>query len=157
MKTKHLSSILFCALGILVSATALSHGGATGIVKERMDAMSDMSDQSKAIGKMFKGESDLNVEQILSTAELFIVHGNQMISLFPDTQQSRNGKKTEALPAIWSEWDKFSEMVDDFVIRSKSLRVTAADSDDRKELKDAFFSAARSCKGCHKRFRKAKK
>jgi len=46
-----MAKYLFMAFAIFIVSvtTSVAHQGATGIVKERMDAMSDMSDRSKQL------------------------------------------------------------------------------------------------------------
>lgn len=46
------------ALGMLFSAlNANAHTGATGVVKQRMDAMSGMADAMKSMASVVKGKS----------------------------------------------------------------------------------------------------
>lgn len=148
---------VFIILVIAATSIAYSHSGATGIVKERMDAMKTMSDQSKLVGNMFKGKTEFNRTVIEDAAEVFSQHGLTMKGLFPDTKESRNGHKTEALPRIWTEWENFSEKVDEFIALNNELKKTLTTTDNNRDLKKAFFQTAKSCRGCHKRFRKPKK
>lgn len=133
--------------------STLSHSGASGIVLQRMQAMSDMQDNAKALALMFKGKAPLNAKKIRHAAQVFEDHGAKIPDQFPDTTYSRTGGKTEALPAIWSESKKFREMTDEFVRRAKALREVAESSDDRSAWRRAFTSVGKSCRGCHKRFK----
>jgi len=96
---------IYLALAIFITSMTVSiaHQGATGIVKARMDAMSDMSDRSKQISKMFKGEKDLDRDYIQQSSELFARYAQVLFTQFPDTHQSRMGSKTEALSSIWED------------------------------------------------------
>lgn len=152
---KIVSSSVVILTSILVGVV-YAHSGATGIVKERMDAMKDMGDQSKIVADMFKGKSAFDKNTLLSTTDSFIKHGGEMAELFPDTTESRQGAMTEALPKIWEEWDEFSEKVSEFEELSRTLKSTAESTDDVGELRKAFFKTTKSCSGCHKRFRKPK-
>jgi len=143
-------------LSALIVSLVYAHSGATGIVKQRMDAMQDMADQSKIVADMFKGNSEFDRSALIDAAEAFVLHGIQMNELFPNTEFSRTGSNTDALPRIWDEWEDFSEQVTQFVLRSESLKVTALATEDIGELKNAFFKTTKSCSGCHKRFRKPK-
>jgi len=142
---------------VLLASIVYSHSGATGIVKERMDAMADMGDKSKLVADMFKGKSEFNRKTLVDAADAFALHGARMAELFPDTKESRTGSKTEALPRIWEEWDEFSKQVTEFVERSESLKNTVSTTEDERQLKKAFFQTTKGCSGCHKRFRKPKK
>jgi len=50
----------FFISSFLLAGIVYSHTGATGIVKERMDAMLDMGDKSKLVADMFKGKSEFD-------------------------------------------------------------------------------------------------
>ncbi len=148
--------VFFSLVGLCIAGSVYSHSGATGIVKERMDAMKDMGDRSKTVADMFKGKTAFEQAAISEAADVFVMHGSRMLDLFPDSKESRSGSKTEALLKIWDEWDDFSEMIVTFNSRSEALQNSAASSADMGELKKAFFKTTKSCSGCHKRFRKPK-
>jgi len=92
-----------------------------GIVKERMDAMKDMGKQSKLVAKMFKGKAEFNKSELIKTADVFVTHGLKMDEQFPDTEMSRTGSKTEALPLIWEERADFTERTERFLQDSEEL------------------------------------
>ncbi len=154
MKLKFALLFIGCAL---MTSVVLSHSGATGIVKERMDAMSDMGDKSKLVADMFKGKTDFDRAALVDAADAFAGHASKMAELFPDTKHSRSGSKTEALPVIWDDWDGFNKIILEFSDASESLKETAAKTTDAGQLKKAFFKTTKSCSSCHKRFRKPKK
>ena len=143
-------------LSMLVAGVVHGHSGATGIVKERMDIMSDLGDMSKRVADMFKGKSEFDKQILADAADAFSQHGTRMAELFPDTKESRTGSKTEALPSIWEDWDEFSKEVTTFIDLSEELENTIAQTDEIKELRKAFFTTTKSCSSCHKRFRKPK-
>ena len=142
-------------LSSLMVGMAYSHSGAMGVVKERMAAMENMDKKSKVAADMFKGKLEFNKDAIADAADSFTEHSKQMIALFPDTKESRNG--TEALPEVWERWDDFSSRVAEFIELSDALKHTVATTDDQGQLKKAFLSTLNSCSGCHKRFRKPKR
>lgn len=144
-------------LALFTAGYAFGHSGATGIVKERMDGMKAMSKQAKLVSKMSKGEAQFDKAEVVITANLFVQHGEEMLSLFPNTEQSRHGKKTEALPKIWKDWEGFEESVDQFVEVSKTFRDQAVSSNDDKVLRKPFKQVLESCSGCHKSYRKPKR
>ena len=148
-------SLAVC-MSLLLGGLVYGHSGVTGIIKERMDAMKDMGDKSKVVADMFKGKAAFDQAAVVDAAESFILHGKGMKEVFPDTHESRHGKKTEALPVIWEEWDDFAAQVDEFVALSESLAQTAQAGADERALKAAFFKTTKSCSSCHERFRKPK-
>ncbi|MBX2879713.1 MAG: cytochrome c [Granulosicoccus sp.] len=149
-------------LGVmLIISQAIAHTGASGIVKERMDAMGVLGDHAKTVGDMLKGKTPFNVEAVELAASAFIKHGEQIPMLFPDTEVSRTGSKTEALPAIWTEWDDFVALATRFTEDSRALadivtELNASEQTDEEKsraVRTAFFRAAKSCSGCHEQFR----
>jgi len=142
---------------VLLAGIVHSHSGAEGIVKERMDAMTDMGEKSKLVADMFKGRSEFDRNAVADAADAFVSHGARMAELFPDTKESRTGSNTDALPRIWEEWDEFKQYIIEFTEHSESLKNTVSTSEDITQLEKAFSRAVRDCSGCHKRFRKPKR
>ncbi|MEE9335134.1 MAG: cytochrome c [Granulosicoccaceae bacterium] len=146
--------ILCCAF---LTATAFSHGGATGIVKERMDVMDDMADATKLVADMYKGKTEFDRNAIAAAIETYLRHGDEMRTLFPDTEHSRSGSSTEALPQIWIAPNEFSEQIDAFVKATNTLNAAFDKGVSDKLLKKQFFLTTKTCSNCHKQFRKPKK
>lgn len=90
------------------SAIALAHTGATGIVKERMDAMSEMSKAVKEIAAMMRGEKAYDEKVVRAGAALIGKHsGDAMTGLFP--KGSKHGA-SEAREEIWTNWEEFKSL-----------------------------------------------
>ena len=142
------------AICMMLTAVAFSHSGATGVVKERMDAMKAMGDQSKMVANMIKGKAEFNQAAVVAAADVFLAQGKRMAELFPDTELSRHGSKTEALPSVWAEWGTFNQQIEEFIKLSVSLKHVSLSAGEAGEIKKAFLEAGRSCSGCHKRYRK---
>ena len=147
---------ILIALTLTATGAVLAHSGATGVVKQRMDAMVDMGDKSKIVANMFKGKTEFDSAAIVDAADAFVMHGSAMSELFPDSKDSRTGSKTEALPKIWEQWDDFNELVEEFVSKSEVLQSAVGETEDETALKVAFFKTTKTCSTCHKRFRKPK-
>lgn len=102
----------FLTAGALLFAgtlAAFAHGGATGIVKERMDGMSIMADTVKAISQMFKS-GDYDSELVRQGAKTISVHaGEALTKLFPE---GTHGGPSEAKPEIWSQWERFQSQAE---------------------------------------------
>jgi cytochrome c556 len=143
-------------MSLLVGGSLYAHSGATGIVKERMDAMEAMGDLSKTVANMFKGKTEFDRDTLVDAADAFVQHGSDMTALFPDTPESRNGSNTQALPIIWNEWEDFTGMADEFVQKSIALQNFVGSTEDVTQLRKEFFKTTKGCLGCHKRYRKPK-
>lgn len=106
MTTKLIVSTIAAAL--IVSAAAYGHGGATGIVKERMDAMGILGDALKSLTSIMQGQVSYDADKIRQNATQIRQHaGEQMTRLFPDGSL---GMPSEARALIWSDWEDFEAL-----------------------------------------------
>ncbi|WP_286240818.1 c-type cytochrome [Neptuniibacter halophilus] len=110
---------------VLLSVLALNtpnlhaHGGATGVVKQRMDLMEDMKDAMKSVAAMFKGQTPYDADRVRAAAEVIRRHsGEHMTRLFPEGSLQH---PSEAKPEIWEEWQRFSEMSQRLGVISEGL------------------------------------
>ncbi len=121
---KRLVFFLTAATVTAISIAAMAHGGATGIVKERMDAMSAMSKAVKTISSMMMGETEYNADMVKQGAALIRSHaGEAMTKLFPEDSLQ---KASEAKPEIWSRWDEFKQLADQLSVQADGLELAAA-------------------------------
>ncbi|MEY8119999.1 cytochrome c [Falsihalocynthiibacter sp. BN13B15] len=111
---------------IVVGFTAIAafaHGGAMGIVKERMDAMDAMGKAVKSVAPMMQGTTDYNAETVKQAAALFLQHsGEEMTSLFPE---GSGAAPSEAKATVWSDWDEFSELAERLGVAAEGLAKAA--------------------------------
>lgn len=111
------------ALSITAIAAALAHGGATGIVKERMDAMGAMSDVMKALTPMMRGEIEYDADAVRKGAAQIGDHaGATMTKLFPE---GSGGEPSEARDEIWERWDEFQEVAERLELLASGLEQAA--------------------------------
>lgn len=61
---------------------------------------------------------------------------------------------TKALPAIWSDTQKFRALIERFQAEASKLRETAR-SGDAATIRSQLDSMARTCKSCHDDFKKS--
>ncbi|MBE7734318.1 MULTISPECIES: cytochrome c [Devosia] len=100
------------ASGLLLAgaASVFAHGGATGIVGERMAGMMMLSEQIKLLAPIASQPTQADVQAIATAAEMIKMHaGRSMTDLFP--QGSIEGP-SEAKPEIWANWQTFSDYAD---------------------------------------------
>ncbi len=139
---------------LLIAAAALAHGGATGIVKERMDQMDAVSKSMKAIGAMLKGAEPYDAERVRALAnEIGEMGGERLVALFPDNSLD---PPTEARPEIWSNWERFARQANEMQDAARAL----ADGADRPRGDTSpaspdqmFHKLGETCKACHESFR----
>ncbi len=152
---------LFAVAVVGTIGQSIAHTGATGIVKERMEAMKTLGDHAKVVGNMLKAKTPFDLSAVEAASSAFIEHGEHIPMLFPDTKMSRTGSKTEALPAIWSNWEDFTALATKFTEDSRIFASVVSElnsgaqtaSEQSRAVRVAFFKATKSCSGCHERFR----
>jgi cytochrome c556 len=107
----------------LAGTAALTHGGATGIVKERMDGMGVMGKAIKQLALMMQGQTEYDANVIRNAAENLGQHsGQNLTKLFPE---GTGGKPSEAKSEIWENWDSFAKIADELEQYSKALSLAA--------------------------------
>ena len=130
---------------------AVAHIGASGVVKERMMLMKDISKSMKEIAAMMKGEVDYDSEKMSSLASIIASKGGEQITkLFPNGSLDET---TEALPSIWQDWAKFKAVSGQLEITANELK---AMSGNQFDAMDPFQKLAQTCGACHRSFRQKK-
>lgn len=143
-------AVFAVCLFLTVSGDALAHGGATGIVRERMDAMSVMEKALKGIAAMLTGKSGYSPDRIRILArDIEQLAGSGITRLFPDGSLKM---PSEASPKIWSEPGGFKKLAGELSIRARSLAAMAGPR-PKKEMKTALKRIAANCAACHETYR----
>lgn len=102
---------------------ALAHSGATGVVKERMDAMKSMGESIKRIKPMMAGEADYDAAAVRAAAQAIAAEaGSAMTDKFPDGSTEH---PSETLPRTWEEWDRFTALAAQLEIAAEGLAMAA--------------------------------
>ncbi len=127
------------ALMLGASGAASGHEGASGIVLERMEAMTVMAKSVKTI-KAALGNDAGAVRQAAQAIEQRA--GVHMTALFPEGEHDG---MSEAKPVIWTEWPEFTASA---VALADAARSLAAE-----QTPAAFKALVSACGGCHAKFR----
>jgi cytochrome c556 len=125
---------------------ALAHQGATGIVKERMDAFKASQRQLKSIIAAAKTD---DFEQVEKLASQLAEWGRVMPEYFPADSAS---PPSEAAPAIWQDFSGFQAAANRFTLASEKLAKAGAE-EDKERIFTAIEAVAGSCKSCHSAYR----
>lgn len=149
MKTSTYAFVAVFTAATVVSAFA--HEGATGVVKERMLMMKDISSQMKTLGQMIKGELGFDPKLASSAARNIASHGLEMLVLFPEGSID---KPSEALETIWQEWDRFEQLTEDFVLKANELAEASKSASEPIEIVPQFRALTQTCSTCHEDYRK---
>lgn len=106
-----------------VGLAALAHSGATGVMKERMDAMGEMGDEMKRLAPMMRGQTEYDPDVVRNAADTMIGHaGAQMTELFPE---GSNGEPSEALDTIWEDWEEFTALAEALRTSAEGMKLAA--------------------------------
>lgn len=147
MKVASLRLLALVAAFFGVISVVSAHEGATGIVKERMDAMASMSHAMKAIGKSIEANRDLAaVQNEAGRVREVAAHIPQW---FPP---GSTAKPTDALPTIWQRWPDFRARAAQLEQESAKLAAVAA-SGDPKAIAAQFRVVGQTCTRCHTDYR----
>lgn len=144
------SMAIVIAIGIGASSLAIAHEGADGMVKERMDMMGEIGKGMKVIGEMIKGNAEFDPQNAKAAALEIYGHASHMPDMFPEGSTE---KPSEALPAIWENWEEFVAISDKMKVDAKQLAELSGNAVSVDEIKAQFGLVGKSCGSCHEKFR----
>jgi cytochrome c556 len=144
--------ILIAAFAVVLSWTAaLAHKGhehATGVVRERMELMTDMGERLLAISKRLRANKEL--DRIAADARAIKDASAKLTSQFPPGSTQF---PTAAKPVVWQQWEDFSEKAKKL---QKEAELSTTSSSDGDALRKQFRAVAYACDGCHETYRTPK-
>ena len=149
----HSVTFMTLLLAALLPSWVSAHQGATGVVKERMDAMKEMSDQMKIMGDMLKGKRPFEIQAFVDGSTIISKHSPEIPGLFP---KGSGGHESEALPKLWHEWDRFEMKAKRAATEASKLADLSLNGEDQMVLRKQFMALGKSCKSCHKDYREKK-
>src|SRR5215471_14445749 len=112
----------FAVLLVSLSYVVLAHEGhehATGVVRERMELMTDMGKRLLAISKRLRANKEL--DRIAPDARAISDASDKITSQFPPGSTQ---SPTAAKPAVWQQWDDFGEKAKKLQTEAKKLSTT---------------------------------
>lgn len=121
MKTEKL--MLGAAFASVFAVAAWAHGGATGVVKERMDGMGAMKEAVKVLTPMMQGKTGYDPAVVRDQAAIIAAHGGDALTaLFPEGSTM---DPSEAKDTIWQDWDGFAALADQLRDGAEGLAAAA--------------------------------
>ena len=110
------------------SVALLAHGGAKGVVKERMEAMERHDELTDRIFAMIHGELPYNADAVRkAAAEIKQTSGAHLVNLFP---KGSGGKPSEATDAIWQNMSTFEHFAERLQTFASEVERTAESKPD---------------------------
>ena len=143
---KNIGISLLVLITILVSTNANSEQSAEDIIKNRQALFSKNYNTAKKVQSLSSnGDFDEAKELMLEMSENYIT----LKEMFPEN--TKEGFKTEALPLIWEEKDKFNSLMEKTSNDMVQLVSIIENEDDISgTLKKLMWS---NCKACHSKYR----
>ena len=139
--------ILFISTFVILSLPANSELSVEEVIKGRKALFSKNYSTAKRVQTFAtKGEFDKAKTLMLEMSENY----KTLLEYFPEN--SKEGFKTEALPAIWENKDEFNNLMTKSSNDMMQLTKIIETSDDAKDTLGKLMWA--NCKACHSKFRK---
>jgi len=139
-----------CTLAVVATALpSVAHDHATGVVKERMDAMTQMARRNKAISQHISDKREL--ASIKADAEAIAALASHIVHVFP---AGSTQPPTQARGAIWQNWSDFEGKARALETASRALAAT--NPGDPAALRIAAAAMTRTCSDCHEAYRTKK-
>ena len=136
---------------LFLNSSSWAHGGATGVVKERMESMKAMGKAMKGLAAMAKGKAEITDEALKEYGNILKKGATHIPEMFP---KGTNDAPSEALSKIWTDWDQFIAIAEQLTKDADALASTS--SGDARNVKVGFAKIGKSCKSCHSEFRQKK-
>jgi len=132
----------------IVSA-ALAHEGhehATGVVRERMELMTDMGKRLLAISKRLRAKKDF--DSIGPDAGAIEQLASKVTSQFPPGSTQ---SPTAAKPVVWQQWNDFIEKAKK--LQAEAEKLAKINLSDANALRSQFRAVGYACDACHETYR----
>ena len=136
--------ILF--LNIFSFTQLYAHEGAKGIIKERMDKFKMSKSLMKKINKGLQNDDLVIIEK---SAQTLLDWSKEMSNYFPEGSDTA---PSEASSDIWLDPEGFKVAIKNFDLASLEL-ITQSKNKDFDMTVNSFRNLAKTCKGCHQKFR----
>ncbi len=156
----------------VIALNSNAHEDAQGVVKERMDSMSQMSNVMKVFSEFARGKREFENLFLIKQVGILKSHsGQNLISLFPE---GTSGEPSEVREEIWVNWEDFTKFADELEESAESLtkllnkenfgnsfsngdtntnKTSFNNNLDLNEFNEKFKAIGKVCSECHSKFR----
>ena len=146
MRAAVVAAAAITIVAAFMTASISAHKHATGVVKERMDAMERMAKAMKAITRRIRDNRE--VELVRADARSIHTLAQTMTSMFPPRS---NQHPSEALESIWQTWPDFEAKAQTLAVESEKL--ANAQAREAKSLATQARAVSQACGRCHEKYR----
>ncbi|MDC9719869.1 MAG: cytochrome c [Gammaproteobacteria bacterium] len=152
-RIKQITYLALTLVGVLSFSYSSAHSGATGVVKQRMDAMSDMADAMKVMANVVKGKQAYDAQLFVAKGNIIANHSAMLVDLFPVGSIQASSESTLL---IWQQWDDFVSLADSTKASADKMVLMAEEGTALRPMIKQFVKLGGGCKACHKDYRKKK-
>lgn len=146
-RVKITSGIILAATAVLLPTPSPAHEGATGVVKERMDTMTQAGKAMKDAGERIRAGHDLSA--IKQDAQTIATVAAGTARQFPAGSDQH---PTDAKPEIWTHWDDFAARAQ-ALEQESALLETVAGTGNADTIGRQLHIVGRICADCHDLYR----
>ena len=126
-------------------ATIHAHSVENPSVQKRMDVMKEIKGAMGVLGGMAKGAIAFDATAAGAAQNTLVEQSGMVAATF---EANETDPKSEALPAIWENWDTFVELAEDLTFAAEGLDASSLDG-----VRSGLGNIGASCGACHKKFR----
>ena len=141
-------TLALAATGTLLAlgAAVLYAAPAAEPAKARHDAMEQVGDAMKTLGKMAKGQAPFDAAVVSTQATTIKTRLEEASKLFPPGSDKG---ETKAKAEVWSDRAGFDKIMQDAVAAAGALQAVK----DEAGFRPALGALGQNCKACHDKYR----
>ena len=134
------------AAAVLLAAAAIAFAAPEGPAKARHEAMEQVGDAMKGLGKVAKGQAPFDATFVASSATTIKEKLEQASKLFPPGSDTG---ETHAKPEVWSDRPGFDKTMQDAIAAATALAAVKEEA----AFRPALGALGQNCKACHDKYR----
>ena len=151
LQAKFLLTTLAIFYAIFSISTAYAADEPENMIKFRQNVMKSVGAHITNIAAVVKGEVTI-MENLVGDAQAIANSLQHVGKLFPAGTESG---KTNAVSTVWSDHAGFNKALNQAQLAAQNM-ISAAASNDIPTIGGALGELGKSCKGCHKTYKKKK-
>jgi cytochrome c556 len=133
-----------------IAATALAQTKPESVIHYRQSLMDLIGWNYDLLAAMARARAPIDTKEFSLRAERLASFGPQVLEGF--SKGSDKGAVTDAGAEIWTDFDGFQAVANDFISESKKLAEIAKNGDEA-QIKEQFRKVTGTCKTCHDKYK----
>jgi cytochrome c556 len=150
MKSHWIAAAVALSLGAGLAAETFAQEKPENYIRFRKSTQTLSAWQMRQMGAMVKGQQPMDAAAVTRAANVIATLAPVFAASFP---AGTDHGDTRARPEIWSQPDKFKQLMDRYVAEANKM-VDAGKSGSADTIRTQFGALAKTCEACHDDFRK---